>query len=243
MADLPTPADVEPELGTRAPDSSTGVRFLRRSSDSPTEEIELIAEDLVEEPHAAQARPKSAIPPLPPAALDRVKARNGADPPTPGPDSDPITRLQHELERVKRMYRDQSTYLAELETVFARRSQELLEADEREATLVRRFRLQTWRIAELEHQAREQTSLIQQLQASLPRRPAQTSSSELLQIRGIGPKYAETLSALGVDTIAALAALGEGDVTRIEQQLRIRNGRIQRERWVEQAKALLPTET
>ena len=137
-----------------------------------------------------------------------------------------------------RLYSEQCAYAAELETLLSRRSQELLEADEREAALVRRFREQRLRIAELDRQLAEQSALIEQLRASLPKHESQPQTSELLSIRGIGPKYASTLSALGIETVAALAVLGIDDVDRIERQLRIRNGRIRRERWVEQAQQM-----
>ena len=148
-----------------------------------------------------------------------------------------FVHVQQELERLKRSYQDPMAYVSRLESVFARRSQELLEADEREAALVRRFREQLLRIAELERHVREQKEQIQELQAVLPQRP-RGLDSELLRIRGIGPKYARALDALGLGSIASIAALSGADVQRIEQQLRIRNGRIQREQWVEQAQVL-----
>ncbi len=138
-----------------------------------------------------------------------------------------------------RLYSEQCAYAAELEQLLSRRSQELLEADEREAALVRRFRDQRQRIAELDRQVEAQRALIEQLRVSQPKlEPPQPQASELLSIRGIGPKYASTLSALGIETIAALAVLGMDDVERVERELRIRNGRIRRERWVEQAQQM-----
>jgi predicted flap endonuclease-1-like 5' DNA nuclease len=198
---------------------------VRNYPEAPTEEIEVLADYLVNEPQTsarAAASPKPSTPAFVPPPI----------PPLPVS----ATALAHSPpERGARGPREQRMYIAELETVLARRSQELLEADEREAALVRRFHLQTLRIADLDRQVREQKALIEQLQAALPKRPVE--ASELLSIRGIGPKYARILSALGVSTIAALAALRDDDVNRIEQQLRIRNGRIRRERWVEQAQS------
>jgi predicted flap endonuclease-1-like 5' DNA nuclease len=220
MANVSTPVDVQPES---RPESSTGVRVTvraRSNPDAPTEEIVVLSDYLVDEPTAQPRSP--VLPELPPL---------------PGL-ANPTAVLESELDRVTRLYHQQRAYVTELETVLSRRSQELLEADEREAVLVRRFHLQTLRIAELERQAREQNTSIEQLQASLPKRPAE--ASQLLSIRGIGPKYARTLSALGVTTVEELAALTEDDVNRIEHQLRIRNGRIRRERWVEQAQQLAP---
>ena len=151
---------------------------------------------------------------------------------------DSLSVVQEELQRITGLQREQAAYLEQLEVVFARRSQELLEADEREAALVRRFREQIARIAELERHVREQKVQIQDLQAVLPQRP-RGADSALLQVRGIGPKYAKALEALDLGSLEALASLNDADVQRIEQQLRIRNGRIRRERWVEQAQELL----
>jgi predicted flap endonuclease-1-like 5' DNA nuclease len=237
MAEQSNPVEVEPE--PKRSESSTGVRMavrVRTRQDAPTEEIELLAEELVEDALLnVQVRSVPEIPPLPASVLER-RFGLSSDPRTPASDGDWSARLESEVERTLRSARERGAYVAELETVLARRSQELLEADEREASLVRRFHLQTLRIGELSRQIREQAELIQELQASLPPRPALTS--ELLQVRGIGPKYARALSALGVSSLAQLAALSDADVSRIEQQLRIKNGRIQRERWLEQARAL-----
>ncbi len=143
-----------------------------------------------------------------------------------------------------RLYSEQCAHAAKLENLLSLRSQELLEADEREAALVRRFRTQLQRIAELDRQVQAQNETIAQLRAALPaQQPAPVSVSapgvsELLSIRGIGPKYARTLNALGIETIAALAVLSVEDVERIERELRIRNGRIRRERWIEQAQQI-----
>jgi predicted flap endonuclease-1-like 5' DNA nuclease len=200
---------------------------VRTNPDAPTEEIEVLADYLVEEPRSAAralALPKPSASPQP---------TTPTIPPLPAATANAPARWQVELDRVTREHSETRAHAAELEIVLARRSQELLEADQREAVLVRRFHLQTLRIADLDRQVREQKTLIEQLQAALPKRPSE--ASELLSIRGIGPKYARNLSALGVSTIEALAALTDDDVSRIEQQLRIRNGRIRRERWVEQA--------
>lgn len=219
---------------------------VRSNPDAPTEEIEVLADYLVEEPRpSARAftlpRPSARALAAPEPSAPALGMPKPSAPALARPSIPPLpvsahsaTPLQLELDRVTREQSVTRAYVAELEIVLSRRSQELLEADEREAMLVRRFHLQTLRIADLDRQVREQKTLIEQLQAALPKRPSE--ASELLSIRGIGPKYARILSALGVSTIEALAALSEDDVNRIEQQLRIRNGRIRRERWVEQAR-------
>src|SRR4051794_34685322 len=207
MANLASPVDVQPD---HRPATFTGVRVSVRARSTrdapdvrhvphvpqPTEEIEVLSDYVVED--AVVAAPPLAMPALPPLPAS----------------VNPNALLQAELDRVSRLYNEQRAYVSELQTVLSRRSQELLEADEREAVLVRRFHLQTLRIGELERQAREQNALIEQLQALLPKRPAEPS--ELLTIRGIGPKYARTLTALGVRTVTDLALLTEPEVNRIE---------------------------
>lgn len=87
--------------------------------------------------------------------------------------------MQLELERISELNRTQAASIAELETLLERRSQELLEADEREAALVRRFHLQTLRIADFERDAREQAALIEQLKAAQPPTPAKASKKRV----------------------------------------------------------------
>ncbi|CAN7261504.1 5' DNA nuclease [Neorhizobium sp. LjRoot104] len=61
---------------------------------------------------------------------------------------------------------------------------------------------------------------------------------DLKQISGIGPKLVEVLNGLGVTNLAQVAAWGEADIARFDSELGL-NGRIGRDDWVGQAKALL----
>ena len=60
---------------------------------------------------------------------------------------------------------------------------------------------------------------------------------DLTKINGIGPKIKEKLYDLGITTFAQIAALSDTDIERVNGQLSFK-GRIERENWVEQAKAL-----
>jgi predicted flap endonuclease-1-like 5' DNA nuclease len=60
---------------------------------------------------------------------------------------------------------------------------------------------------------------------------------DLERIRGIGPVLRQRLNKLGITTFAQIAAFTEADLKRIDEVLDF-PGRISRERWVEQAKAL-----
>ncbi|MDH3375554.1 MAG: 50S ribosomal protein L21 [Gammaproteobacteria bacterium] len=69
--------------------------------------------------------------------------------------------------------------------------------------------------------------------------PAEVSDvrDDLSKINGIGPKIKERLYELGITTFAQIATLTDTEIEHINGQLSFK-GRIQRENWVEQAKAL-----
>ena len=62
-------------------------------------------------------------------------------------------------------------------------------------------------------------------------------ASNLRRLIGIGPDNERLLNGLGVMTYAQIAAWTAADVKRIEETLNF-DGRIERERWIEQAKLL-----
>ncbi|TIQ83113.1 MAG: proton-conducting membrane transporter, partial [Mesorhizobium sp.] len=62
-------------------------------------------------------------------------------------------------------------------------------------------------------------------------------ASNLRRLIGIGPANERLLHGLGVTTYAQIAAWTADDVKRIEETLNF-DGRIERERWIEQAKLL-----
>lgn len=59
---------------------------------------------------------------------------------------------------------------------------------------------------------------------------------DLTEIKGLGPKAAEKLNALGVTRFAQIAAWSDEDAARIDEEIAGR-GRIEREDWINQAKA------
>jgi predicted flap endonuclease-1-like 5' DNA nuclease len=67
--------------------------------------------------------------------------------------------------------------------------------------------------------------------------PPPEAPDNLEQIRGIGPVLRQQLNKLGITTFAQLAAFSEEDITRLDEVLDFK-GRVAREGWVEQAKAL-----
>jgi len=67
--------------------------------------------------------------------------------------------------------------------------------------------------------------------------PPAAPPDDLERIRGIGPVLRQRLNNLGVTTFAQIAAFTEDDVKRLDDALDFR-GRVIRENWVEQARAL-----
>lgn len=78
------------------------------------------------------------------------------------------------------------------------------------------------------------------LSGSVPQtRPATAApDDDLKQINGLGQRIEGRLKSLGVTRIAQIASWSEDDVSRIDEALKL-GGRIQREEWVSQAKALI----
>jgi len=62
-----------------------------------------------------------------------------------------------------------------------------------------------------------------------------SSSDDLLLLKGIGPKLAETLHGLGFHRFDQLASLSPAEIERLDNQLGAFRGRLTRDRIVEQA--------
>ena len=61
---------------------------------------------------------------------------------------------------------------------------------------------------------------------------------DLKQISGIGPKLEQVLNGMGIRRFAEIARWTDKDVKRVDDQLGF-GGRIARDGWVAQAKALM----
>jgi len=64
---------------------------------------------------------------------------------------------------------------------------------------------------------------------------------DLTRIKGVGPRFERALKNQGVTTYEQIASWTKEDIDRIASQIRIRPERIQRERWVEGARELIPS--
>jgi len=80
------------------------------------------------------------------------------------------------------------------------------------------------------------------VEAAVERQQIQAAESgspdELTRMKGVGPKLAAQLHALGVTRFAQIAAWDEADIDRFDAQLGRFQGRIRRDGWVEQARLL-----
>ena len=65
-----------------------------------------------------------------------------------------------------------------------------------------------------------------------------TAAPDIRQLKGVGDKFAQALGAIGLGSIAALAALDDGGVESTDVAIGVFNGRVKRDRLVEQAQLL-----
>ncbi len=70
-----------------------------------------------------------------------------------------------------------------------------------------------------------------------PKKAAAVDADDLKQLSGVGPALEKKLLEAGVTTFAQIAAWGADDIAEFDEKLSFK-GRIEREGWVEQAKAL-----
>lgn len=71
-----------------------------------------------------------------------------------------------------------------------------------------------------------------------PRKKAVKAADDLKKISGIGPKLVEMLGGMGVTRFAEIAAWTDKDVEHFDRELGL-DGRIAKDNWIAQAKALL----
>lgn len=73
--------------------------------------------------------------------------------------------------------------------------------------------------------------------ASEPDAPV-TRADDLTRMKGVGSKLAERLQGLGITSFAQIAALTPSEADALDAQLGNFQGRLQRDRWIEQARFL-----
>jgi len=67
---------------------------------------------------------------------------------------------------------------------------------------------------------------------------AATTSNSITQLKGLGPKIATRLGELGITTVDQLAWLDDGEAAELDAKLGAFQGRMERDRWREQARFL-----
>lgn len=65
-----------------------------------------------------------------------------------------------------------------------------------------------------------------------------SGGDDLTRLKGVGPKLAAQLGALGVTSFSQIAGWSEADIDRLDARLGRFQGRIRRDSWVEQARML-----
>jgi len=68
--------------------------------------------------------------------------------------------------------------------------------------------------------------------------PAPSGASELTQLKGLGPKLAVTLAELGYTRVDQIADLTPAEAEALDGRLGAFQGRMARDRWIEQARLL-----
>lgn len=74
--------------------------------------------------------------------------------------------------------------------------------------------------------------------APAPQAPAAAPATELTKIKGLGPKLAATLAERGITRVDQIAALTPAQAAELDATLGTFQGRMARDRWIEQAKLL-----
>lgn len=118
--------------------------------------------------------------------------------------------------------------------------------DEKIAELEAEVMVRDRRIGVLERELAEAKAQSTRIVAALPttETPAAKASGtlrdsdDLTKIKGIGPVLKDKLHGLGITTFRQIADFRESDIERVDAALAFR-GRIEREKWVEQARSLV----
>jgi predicted flap endonuclease-1-like 5' DNA nuclease len=79
--------------------------------------------------------------------------------------------------------------------------------------------------------------------ASAPAPAADEQADDFTRMKGVGPKLADRLNSLGITRFAQLAALSPQEAATLDGQLGSFQGRLQRDRWIEQATLLAAGDT
>ncbi len=85
--------------------------------------------------------------------------------------------------------------------------------------------------------------IVAALAEPVPVPPAPEGGDDLTRIKGLGPKLADQLRALGVTRLDQIAAWDDAEIDRIDARLGRFQGRIRRDDWPAQARLLAAGDT
>jgi predicted flap endonuclease-1-like 5' DNA nuclease len=141
-----------------------------------------------------------------------------------------------ELEHARRVLSSKLTELKSLETERERLLSRISARDQR----IRELEHKVARIAELESKLAERDAEIARLRGELEETIAWQPALEddLTKIKGIGPKFASALHALGVHRYEDIAGWTDEDVARFADALKVPRARIDKGGWIAAARAL-----
>ena len=129
--------------------------------------------------------------------------------------------------------------MVELKSFETERQRLLSRVAERDQKL-RELEARVAKVERLEAELAQKNARIAALESELSEAldwSAPAPADDLTKIRGIGPKFAQALQAMGVTTFAAMAAWSEADVARVAAALKIPANRIVKSGWIESARS------
>src|SRR5690606_20295615 len=74
--------------------------------------------------------------------------------------------------------------------------------------------------------------------APQPEPVAAPAADELTRMKGVGPRLADRLNGIGVTSFAQIASLSPAEAAELDSKLGDFQGRLERDRWIEQARFL-----
>lgn len=123
-----------------------------------------------------------------------------------------------------------------------RKSEELEKLHRQHESLRSLVALRADRIRELEHALTQKTSALAERDRTIADLTAKlkkpVAADDLTRIRGIGPKFAKKLGALGITSFKQIAAWTDADIDRYADELGTRAKRIKSAGWRESAAEL-----
>lgn len=147
--------------------------------------------------------------------------------------------LRGQLDRLIARSRKVAAEAAEGRARIASLEQELESWQGRLPPLMARYRDKARQADELAARLAERDAVVTSDGPARLDTPAATGGDNLQRIRGIGPALERKLHALGIYRLEQIAGFGQDDIARVGAELGAFAGRIDRDGWVDQARAMI----